>query len=442
MITPTAAVAGVDLAIVSVTSSQQGYAGGCITQPSPNVLRVCIINRGSVDAGPFSVIAGGCVSGVREWRVAGLAAGQSICLESDDNPDQWTPCQVFVDPYFEVAESDEDNNQWSGIVPAPTLPATCTRTATATATGTATPTDTATPTATHTATVTHTPTATPTSTATATATATPTDTATPTETHTATVTHTPTATPTSTAADLVISTAGITVQGYAGGCITEVRSLVLRVCVVNQGATDAGPFSVLAGGCVRPQHWRVQGLAAGATTCLETASAPQWFAACEILADAFNEVSERNEGNNRWSGTLPLPTMPATCTPTATATPTSTHTPTNTPTATPTSTPTSTYTPTPTDTHTPTATATHTPTNTYTPSPTDTHTPTPTHTHTPTATFTNTPTSTYTLTPTPTETPTASHTPTSTRTATATQTSTATATPTLPGQAWLPLVRR
>ncbi len=266
----------------------RGYETGCITGVEPNVLRVCVINRGDQPAGPFSVAAGGCVAGIPEWQVDGLAPGASVCLEATEQPSWWTPCQVFVDSYNQVAEPDEEDNTWSGVVPLPTQPALCTVTATPTATFTATP----------------------------------------------------SVTPTSAAADLRIAGVGISLRGYDGVCITEITDLVMRACIVNDGGTDAGPFSILAGGCVTPQEqWRVAGLAAGETVCVESASAAGWAQSCDILADAFNEVPERDESNNRWSGLLPVPTLPPWCTPTATATPTPTAT------ATPSATPTTTATP-------------------------------------------------------------------------------------------------
>jgi hypothetical protein len=285
------------------------------------------------------------------------------------------------------------------LTASPTDTLTPTSTPTPSATPTLTPTPSASPTQTPSVTGTATLTATPASTHTPTpsASATQTSTATATATASATFTPTPTPSPTSTAADILVTGASATLPGYAGGCITAIGSPVLRVCLTNQGATDAGPFSLLIGGCLNPpQQWRVAGLAAGATTCLESDAGPQWWNACEILADAYNEIAERDETNNRWTGILPLPTLPATCTPTNTPTATNTLTPTASPTYTSTASPT--VTPTETPTWTPTATPTQTPTPTHTaaasPTSTPPHTPTPTPTETPTATPTQTPTAT------------------------------------------------
>ncbi len=309
--------------------------------------------------------------------------------------------------------------------PTSTVTSTLTRTPTSSimpsATRTLTPTPSTTPSATRS--LTPTPSASPTQTATATGTSTPTLTAvhpTHTATPTASATSTYTPTPTSTAADILISGASVALPDYAGGCITAIGSPVLRVCVANQGAADAGPFSILIGGCLNPpQQWRVQGLAAGASLCLESDAGPQWWNACEVLADAYNEIAERDETNNRWSGILPLPTLPATCTPTATPTNTPTHTPTPTLTITPTHThpPTFTATPTDTPTWTPTATLTQTPTSTHTSTPTPTETPAATSTYTPTTSSTPTPSITSTWTPTDTPTITPTNTPTNTPTA-------------------------
>ena len=148
--TPTATLATniPDLVIASAQSKMKGYAGGCITETLPLVLEICSKNEGDVDAGAFSVIAGGCLTGISEWRVDGLPVGESICLESEERPMWWSQCEIVVDPYQEVPEADEDNNTLSAVLPIPTAPpycaATATPTATATEASTATPTMTAT----------------------------------------------------------------------------------------------------------------------------------------------------------------------------------------------------------------------------------------------------------------------------------------------------------
>jgi hypothetical protein len=171
--------------------------------------------------------------------------------------------------------------------------------------------------------VTDTPTSTPTAgTPAEPLTATDTPTSTPTETPTATDTPTSTPSPTtpppitpSPLSDLVITSAGVTMRGYTGGCVTEYALLVTKVCVRNQGPASAGPFVIWAGG----MEWQVEGLAAGQEHCLESEGA----ASGEAMVDAGDAVVESDETNNTLF--VPVPTAPAICTPTPT--PTSTPTP-------------------------------------------------------------------------------------------------------------------
>ncbi len=139
-----AAVALPDLIPTYVYWNMRGYHSGCVREYGPLVISVCIRNAGSRAAGPFALTVYGAEAG----RVEGLAAGAQLCQETDalylSNP-----VTVVVDPANQVAESDETNNTWSGILPVPTAPPLCTATPTpsptASTTATATPSPTACP---------------------------------------------------------------------------------------------------------------------------------------------------------------------------------------------------------------------------------------------------------------------------------------------------------
>ena len=240
-----------------------------------------------------------------------------------------------------------------------TAEATVTETATAavtttpTATGTSTtPVATATPTATGTAT-----------TAVVTGTTTPTVTVTPTHgTPTGTTTIAPplttaTVTPTATqqfggnhtiylpliekavdwnGPDLTISSVRVEMQGYSGGCVNAYGSLLLYVTIANVGRSNAGPFTVTFNGT---PFATLPGLAADTVAYIVTNQYVPVGQPVTIVVDSNNDVAEPNEGNNTFSGMLPIPTPPPLCTgtPTDTVTPgpsvTRTATATGTPTA-------------------------------------------------------------------------------------------------------------
>jgi len=79
----------------------------------------------------FGILAGGCVSPSEELRLAGLDAGATTCVETSRSV-SGPSCSVVADPYNEVAESDETNNTWAGIIPMLTPPPICTVTPTPT----------------------------------------------------------------------------------------------------------------------------------------------------------------------------------------------------------------------------------------------------------------------------------------------------------------------
>lgn len=123
------------------------------------------------------------------------------------------------------------------------------------------------------------------------------------------------------------------------GCINDTIeiNLTLEVCIANTGTVASGPFDVHVIGL---PFGRVNGIGAGAQACLQGAYVPF---AIDVLADAGEEVAERNERNNLRSFNIPQVTPPPFCTatPTVTPTPEFTDAETETPTPTPTETPTS-----------------------------------------------------------------------------------------------------
>jgi hypothetical protein len=214
--------------------------------------------------------------------------------------------------------------------------------------GTVTPTPTATRTATPTSTpvFTATPTSTPVFSVTPTETATPPFTPTPTPTHTHTPTppstHTPTPPPTHTPTpvlpDLTLHHVYFRMRGDTGGCVLRYDALMFYVCVANQGAADAGPFTIAVN---EEDRTRAEGVAAGAVRCFESGFYNFGFNPVLVVLDRYNEVAESNEANNAWDSVypLPIPTPPLLCTATPTATATPSPTPTTPATATPTATP-------------------------------------------------------------------------------------------------------
>ncbi len=92
----------------------------------------------------------------------------------------------------------------------------------------------------------------------------------------------------------------------------------LQVTVSNRGATEAGPFSVSLNG---EDVWRVESLAPGARVDLFGPFLPTG----EVMVDSRNEVLESDEQDNDVPFSLPIPSLPPTCTPRPTPTPTPTE---------------------------------------------------------------------------------------------------------------------
>jgi len=117
--------------------------------------------------------------------------------------------------------------------------------------------------------------------------------------------------------DLAIRQARIELES-GGSCDYASTELGVRVTVENAGDADAGPFVVEVNGV---QQRVEEGLAAGESVAL-------WFAGYgsenTIIVDATSQVEESDEGNNRLSQPLPVPTLPAPCTLTPVAPPTGT----------------------------------------------------------------------------------------------------------------------
>jgi hypothetical protein len=73
------------------------------------------------------------VNGEEGGRTPGLSAGSAACQETVPAAYGFDPVSIRVDSRNEVAESAEDNNTWTGILPLPTPPILCTPTPAATA---------------------------------------------------------------------------------------------------------------------------------------------------------------------------------------------------------------------------------------------------------------------------------------------------------------------
>lgn len=101
-------------------------------------------------------------------------------------------------------------------------------------------------------------------------------------------------------------------------CINDTSEidLALQVCVTNSGSAASGPFAVHVLG---EPFGRLDGLAAGAQTCLEGPYVPF---SIDVLVDPDGEVAERDETNNFAGFNIPQPTPPPFCTATPTVTPT------------------------------------------------------------------------------------------------------------------------
>jgi len=136
------------------------------------------------------------------------------------------------------------------------------------------------------------------------------------------VTHTPVGEPVGVQPlpDLVVVRAQVELE-TGGACDYMSTQLGIRVWIENAGAAEAGPFVVQANDAYLEVP---DGLAPGEKVSL-------WFAGYvhdgdnTVLVDATQQVDEIDEGNNRFSQRLPVPTLPPTCTPPSAEDPTSAH---------------------------------------------------------------------------------------------------------------------
>jgi serine/threonine protein kinase len=106
-------------------------------------------------------------------------------------------------------------------------------------------------------------------------------------------------------ADLIITMASISIQGYTEGCTSSTSPLELSICVKNEDDGDAGPFTVTGGG----ETWNLTGLSAGQEQCLD----PREVAgsSTEVVVDPTDQVVESDEDNNLTM--IPMPTPPPVC---------------------------------------------------------------------------------------------------------------------------------
>jgi alpha-tubulin suppressor-like RCC1 family protein len=116
--------------------------------------------------------------------------------------------------------------------------------------------------------------------------------------------------------DLVVTAVRIELE-TGGSCAFTSTTLGTRVEFRNAGTGDAGPFVVEFNG---QQMTYSDGLAAGEDGDI-------WFPTnnypglTDVMLDATFLVTESNEDNNTFSQSVPIPTLPPTCTPTMTETP-------------------------------------------------------------------------------------------------------------------------
>lgn len=128
---------------------------------------------------------------------------------------------------------------------------------------------------------------------------------------------TATITPTPGLADLVMQAASFDMQGCPRAschCVTEYGPLVLHLCIANEGDGAAGPFAIAVNGAAQA---RSDGVAARATSCIEAGPAEDFRAgSVTVMLDSRDEVAERDETNNAWDSSypLPVPTPPLLCT--------------------------------------------------------------------------------------------------------------------------------
>ncbi len=109
--------------------------------------------------------------------------------------------------------------------------------------------------------------------------------------------------------DLVIASVAIELE-TGSSCAYVSPQLGIRAVVQNIGSAPAGPFIVQAN---NQQQLVPNGLAPGQTD-------SRWFPGFTtgsnlVVVDPTNMVVESDKGNNTFNGPLPIPTLPATCTP-------------------------------------------------------------------------------------------------------------------------------
>ena len=114
-----------------------------------------------------------------------------------------------------------------------------------------------------------------------------------------------------TAPDLVIDRVEL-VGGTIGSCVNLPVTYRYRIVVYNQGTGDASNFTVNAFGTMRNISILKAGQSVDITDIVKQSST--------IVVDFYDDIKESNENNNLYTGYIPNPTAPATCTPTRTVT--------------------------------------------------------------------------------------------------------------------------
>ena len=110
-----------DLAIVNIGYGTDPY--GCSLPTTQFTLEVAITNKGTADAGPFTVN----VDGILQTVSQGLGAGKYLSLTFFHASQAYHT--VVIDPENAIQESDKTNNRKTDILPPlPSLPPPCTPT--------------------------------------------------------------------------------------------------------------------------------------------------------------------------------------------------------------------------------------------------------------------------------------------------------------------------
>ncbi len=129
--------------------------------------------------------------------------------------------------------------------------------------------------------------------------------------------------------DLVVEHIGIQLE-RGGDCNYTSTQLGTRIGIANVGDGNAGPFVLDVNGS---QLEITSGLGPGQKASIWVPGYSR--GENEIFADALQQIDETNEDNNGFSRSVPIPTLPAPCTPTPGPDVTPASTPVSTPTATP-----------------------------------------------------------------------------------------------------------